>query len=136
MKAPPDVKTPEDYLKSAPPARQEILRTLHAAILEAAPHLKAKICYGNIGYGTGEYPKSGGEGDWCKVGLASQKNHIGLYICARDADGHLIEKNRDRLGKVSTGKACIRFIKLENLNLEVAMELVRQAAGAVANEGQ
>ena len=128
MKAPSSVKTPEDYFKSAPPSRQETLRKLHAAILEAAPQLKAGICYGNIGYGTGEYPpKSGCEGDWCKVGLASQKNHIGLYLCAKVADGQLIDKNRERLGKVSVGKSCIRFTKLENLNLEVAMELVKLA---------
>ncbi len=39
-----------------------------------------------------------------------------------------MKKHASRLGKVSTGKSCIRFTKLENLNLEVAMELVRIAA--------
>ena len=129
MKASPSVVTVEDYLKSTPPGRQKILRTLHAEIQKAAPNLKAVICYGMIGYGNPKVAvKPGCEGDWCKIGLGNQKHHIGLYLCARDEDGHLVENNKERLGKVSTGKCCIRFTKLENLNLDVAMELVKRAA--------
>jgi len=35
------------------------------------------------------------------------------------------------LGKVSVGKSCIRFKRLEDLNLEVVAELVRTAAISV-----
>lgn len=123
------MKTPEDYFESALPGRREILRTLHAAILQAAPSLEPGMCHGMIGYGLLHYrTKSSCEGEWFKVGLANQKNHISLYICECDGDEYLVEKHRHRLGKVSTGKSCIRFSKLENLNLEVAMELVKIAA--------
>lgn len=64
------------------------------------------------------------------VALASQKNHISFYLgCAADDDGYLAENNKERLGKVSVGHSCIRFKKLEDLNLKVAMELVKKAAG-------
>ena len=129
MKAPADVTTPGQSLDAAPAGRQEILRTLDAAIREAAPHLRPEICHGMIGYGVAPYQtKSGCEGVWPKVGLANKKHHVSLYICACDDDGYLVENNAARLGKVSVGKGCIRFKRLDQLNLEVAMELVKRAA--------
>lgn len=131
MKSNPHAKTPEDYLNSVPAGRQEILRAVHEAIVKAAPSLVPAICHGMIGYGIGPYrTKSECEGDWFKVGLANQKQHVSLYLCASDSDGYLVEKNASRLGNVSVGKSCIRFKKLEDLNLEVAIELVKRAGQA------
>ena len=131
MKSDPAAKTPEAYLASIPPGRQEILRTLHAEIIKAAPSLVPGICHGMLGYGIGPYqPKGGCEGEWCKVGLANQKQHVSLYLCTCEGDGHLVEKNAARLGKVNTAKSCIRFTKLEHLKLEVVMELVKTAAAS------
>jgi hypothetical protein len=83
-----------------------------------------------LGYGTYHHKyASGREGEAAVVGLASQKNHISLYLgCAIDDEGYLAEKNADRLGNVSVGRSCVRFKKLEDLNLKVAMELVKEAA--------
>lgn len=130
MKADPSITTPTAYLASLPADRKAALTTLHKAIRKAAPKLKPEICHGMLGYGVGPYrTKSGSSGEWFKVGLASQKNYISLYICACDKDdGYLAENNKDRLGKVSVGKSCIRFKKLEQLDLDVAMELVAKAA--------
>ncbi len=130
MQADTSITTPTAYLASLPADRKKVLTTLHRAIRKAAPKLKPGICHGMIGYGIGPYrTKSGCTGEWFQVGLASQKNYISLYICACDPnEGYLAENNRDRLGKVSVGKSCIRFKKLENLNLEVAMELVSETA--------
>lgn len=84
---------------------------------------------GMLGYGPYHYKyASGREGDSAIVSLASQKNHISIYICATDGDEYIAEKNKARLGKVSVGRSCIRFKKLEDLNLPVAMEVVKQAA--------
>ena len=129
MKAAPHIKTPTQYLASLPEPRRAALTALHKAIRKAAPSLKPHIAYGAIGYGTYHYRyASGREGDAPVVGLASQKQHIALYLCICDGSGYLPEKNKQRLGKVSVGKSCIRFNRLERLNLKVAMELVRQAA--------
>jgi len=130
MKADPSITTPTAYLASLSPERKVAVTTLHRAIRKAAPQLKPEICQGMLGYGVGPYQtKSGCTGEWFKVGLASQKNYISLYICACDENqGYLAENNQGRLGKVSVGKSCIRFKKLEQLDLEVAMELVATAA--------
>ena len=37
-------------------------------------------------------------------------------------------QNKARLGKVSVGRSCIRFKKLEDLDLPVAMEPVKKAS--------
>ena len=123
------MKTPTEYLASLSSDRRAVLTALHKAIRKAAPSLKPHIAYGMIGYGRYHYRyASGREGDAPVVGLASQKRYISLYICCCGKDGYLPEKNKKRLGKVSVGKSCIRFRRLEDLNLPVALELVRQAA--------
>ena len=89
-----------------------------------------------LGYGPYHYKyASGREVDWFVVCLASQKNYISLYICTCDDGGYLVENNMERLGKVSTGKSCVRFKKLEDLNLKVAIELVKKASRLVKTGG-
>src|SRR6266446_8645353 len=127
MRAPENIKTPYQYIERLPEPRRAALRTIHEAIRKAAPELKPEMIGGLLGYGKYHYKyASGHEGDAGVIGLASQKHHISLYLGCTD-DG-LAAKNKDRLGKVSVGKCCIRFKKLEDLNLEVAMELVKQSA--------
>lgn len=137
MKAAAHIKTPAQYLASLPESRRSAVKAIHNAIRKAAPTLKPNLCYGMLGYGSQHYRyASGREGDWLVVGLASQKQHISLYLCVCDGDGYLVEKNKDRLGNVSTGKGCIRFRKLEDLNLKVAMELVKRAAKLVRKQSK
>lgn len=129
MKAPDDVTSPEEYLAQVPDGRREALTALHKLIRKTAPKLKPAICYGMIGYGVKPYETTSGcKGEGPVVALANQKRYMSLYLCACGPDGYLAEQAKARLGKVSVGKSCIRFTKLENLNVEVAMELVRQAA--------
>lgn len=130
MQAPKSIKTPEQYLASLPAPRKAALTAIHKAIRAAAPELKPSIQSGMLGYGTYHYKyASGREGDAAVVGLASQKNHLSLYLgCATDGEDYLAERNKNRLGNVSVGRSCIRFKKLEDLNLKVAMELVKEAA--------
>jgi hypothetical protein len=61
--------------------------------------------------------------------LAPQKNYAGLYICAINKDGkYYAEANQDRLGKVSCGRSCIRFKKLDDIHLDVVAEIVEEVA--------
>ncbi len=132
MKASANIKTPAQYIASLPEPRRSVVRTVHIAIRKAAPALKPNLCYGMLGYGIQHHRYANGrEGHWVVVGLASQKNHISLYVCVCEGDGYLVEQHKDRLGKVATGKSCVRFRKLEHLNLSVAMKLVKRAAQLV-----
>jgi hypothetical protein len=45
-----------------------------------------------------------------------------------DKDGYLVERNAAKLGRVKTGRSCINFKKLEDLNLEAVIALVKQAS--------
>jgi hypothetical protein len=129
MKAAASITTATQYLASLPEPRRSELTALHKAIRKAVPGLKPGIAYGMIGYGSYHYRyASGREGDAPVIGLASQKQYISLYISCCGEAGYLPEKNKHRLGKVSCGKCCIRFKRLEDLKLGVALRLVKRAA--------
>ena len=111
--------------------REPAVRELDALIQAAAPSLTPVVAvgmYGNmLGYGLMKYkPKSAKEEtEWPLLMLGAQKNHLALYVCATDADGtYIAELYADRLGKVSIGKSCIRFKKLDDLNLDVVQEML------------
>lgn len=127
MFKPTDAETADEYMAALPEERRKIIEEVHKTILKAIPSKKPRIISGMIGYGQFHYKsKSGREGDWSLVLLANQKNYISLYICATEGDQYLAEKNKDRLGKVSVGKSCIRFKKLEDINLDVVSELAKK----------
>jgi hypothetical protein len=110
------------------------VRAVHERVLAEVPELDVRMWNKFIGYGSYHYRyASGREGDWFPIGLTNNKRYVSLYICAADDDGYLAESNAERLGKVSVGKSCIRFTKLENLDLDVAGELCRRAAQLVAS---
>ncbi len=136
MIAPPDIKTPAQYLASLAEPRRSDVRALHDAIRKAVPKLKPDVIGGFLGFGKYRYKyESGREGDTGVVGVASQKQYISLYLGCAD-DESLAEKNKERLGKVSVGKCCIRFKKLADLDLKVAMELVQETARRLQKTGK
>src|SRR5262245_59572614 len=125
--------TPDQYLASLPPNHRAAMLVVHAAIRKAAPKLTPEMMTGMssspvIGYGKYHYKSaSGREGYWFLIGLTARKNYYSLHICAGDKGGYLVEQNAAKLGKVKTGRSCINFKKLEDLKLDVAMALVKQA---------
>lgn len=129
MKAAADVTTPAEYIASLPDDRRADVQALDRLIRKAAPKLKPHVRSGMLGYGPYRYKyASGREGESAVIGLASQKNHISLYFCTMEDGEYLAEKNKDKLGKVSVGRSCVRFKKLADLDLKGATELIAQAA--------
>jgi hypothetical protein len=133
----------EEFLAALPADRRETMTTLHQAIRKTVPKLAPFMTSGMgpsplIGYGKYHYKyASGREGDWFLIGLAAGKKDYALHICVGDKDGYLVERNAAKLGQVKTGRSCINFKKLADLNLAAAMKLVKQAEksggmGAVA----
>jgi hypothetical protein len=130
--------TPDEFLAALPDDRRNAMTTVHKAIRKAAPKLKPFVTAGMgtplIGYGKYRYKSaSGREGEWFLIGLAAGKAYYSLHICAGDKSGYLAEKNAADLGKVKTGRSCINFKKLEDLNLAAAMKLVKlgEKAGGI-----
>ena len=136
MIAPPEIKTPAQYFESLDEPRRSDMRALHDAICKAVPKLKPEMIGGFLGFGKYRYRyESGREGETSVVTVASQKQYISLYLGCT-GDGSLTEKNKERLGKVSVGKCCIRFKKLADLDLKVAMELVKDTARRLQKTGK
>lgn len=107
------------------------LQFLHDLICKHAPNLdisvmtmtkdKKMIAYGLMDYKT----KSNKESiKWPILALANQKNYISIYACAVVDGKYISEKYTKNLGKVSVGKSCIRFSKIENLNIDTLKELI------------
>ncbi len=126
--------TREEYLAAAG-EREPSLLAVDKVIKEAAPSLGPVYYKTNtmtmLGYGLVPYQSTAMKEPalWPIVALANQKNYMALYISAVDADGkYVAEKNAERLGKVSCGRSCIRFKKLEDINLDVVRELVADVA--------
>jgi hypothetical protein len=128
--------TPAAYLAALDQPRRAELKALHAAIRKAVPQLKPHLAYSGtmIGYGPYHYKyASGREGDCPIVAISSRAQYISLYVLGCRDGRTIAEAAKARLGKVSVGKACIRFKKLADLNLPVALELVRESSSLLTN---
>ena len=121
--------TVEEYLAAVPDERKEIIDFIHSFIQKTVPNLEVHFAYNMIGYGSFpyvDYKKR--DMEWPIIALANNKQYVSVYVCAVDGDEYIAEKNADKLGKVSVGKSCIRFKKVEDLNLDELAKVLKQAA--------
>lgn len=136
MPRPSTPVAPEDYLAALSEPRRAELTALDAAIRKAAPRLKPHLAYSGtmIGYGMYHYKyATGREGDCPIVALSSRVQYISLYVCGHRKGKGIAEVAKAKLGKVSVGKACVRFKRLEDVNLPEILKLVRDAAELLDN---
>lgn len=119
----------KEYLGFLPEERKIPIFFLHNFIQKISPKLKSHFAYTMLGYGSFPYKNYKKElVAWPIVALASQKNYISIYVCALENGEYLAEKYKDTLGKVSVGKSCIRFKKVEDVNLVELKKLLQKAA--------
>src|SRR5687767_5953022 len=93
MFKPTEAKTPQEYIDLIEdPERKAEITKLDKLIKKAVPGLDEFIIAGMIGYGKFHYKsKSGREGDWSMIALASQKNYISVYVCGTDGEKYITE---------------------------------------------
>ena len=121
-------KSVEEYINTLEQPRKSEMLKLHDFFRKTLPKLPISMYGAIIGYGNYHYKsKSGREGDWMLIGLASQKNYISIYVCAVEGNEYLAEKHKAEFPKASIGKSCIRFKKFEDIDLEVLKKLVFKA---------
>ncbi|WP_096155866.1 MULTISPECIES: DUF1801 domain-containing protein [Bacillus] len=78
-----------------------------------------------IGFGSYHYKyDSGHEGDAPLVGFSPRKAKISLYFATGDTRR---EELLSRLGKHTTGKACVYINKVADINVDVLRELINQS---------
>lgn len=130
----------KEYLQSLPADRRSALETLRKIILTNLDKgFEEGMQYGMIGYYVPHriYPN----GYHCDpkqplpfAGLASQKNHISLYMMScyeNGPEGSWLKQAWTKAGKkLNMGKCCIRFTKLEDVPLEVVGEAFRRVTAS------
>lgn len=114
----PDVST---YIEQAPERWQESLRLLRRLCLEELPGFEEGMAYGMPSY------RRDGE---VEVTFAGQKNYVSLYVMRTE----VVRAHAEQLGKLSVGKSCIRFRRLEQIDESVVRSLLagtREGVGPI-----
>ena len=113
--------------------KHEDIRTLHALVASKASSLepelqgKATLAYGGFDYQT----KSKCSGRWARIGIMVNKTGLSLMVSGEKGGKYLLETYpKKHFGKASVGKSCLRFKKLEDLNMEAISGLIEDAAKA------
>lgn len=128
MFKPTSAKTPEEYIDLIAEPRKSEIKKLHDFIKKTVPDLKPHILVGMIGYGSYPYKSaSGREGEWSVVALASQKNYISVYVCGVKDGKYIAEQHKKEFPKASIGKSCIRFKKVEDIDLNVLAKIIKES---------
>ncbi|RZV48807.1 MAG: DUF1801 domain-containing protein [Acidimicrobiales bacterium] len=123
--------TVKDYLAELPEERRKAISKVRAVIRKNLP--KGIVETMNWGMITYEIPLKTVPDTYngkplMYAGLASQKNHMAVYLSNVYADPEITEWFLDAYKatgkKLDMGKSCVRFKKLENLPLEVIGEAI------------
>lgn len=124
-------KTVQAYLKELPADRREAIRAVRKVILKNLPKgYKESMLWGMITYAIPlkTYPNTYNNQPLCYAAMASQKNHMAVYLMCVYGDKPTAKWFRERYkaaGKrLDMGKSCVRFRKLEDLPLDVIGEAV------------
>lgn len=116
----------EEFLRAVPEPAQSDCREL-VAIMRAATGAEP-VMWGSsiVGFGDVHYRyASGREGDWFRVGFSPRKRALTLYLMAG------VDRHADvlaRLGKHTTGKGCVYVRSLADVDRDVLVELIGDAA--------
>ncbi|MEI7986532.1 MAG: DUF1801 domain-containing protein [Armatimonadota bacterium] len=131
MSGPNAATSPEEYIAMLDEPRRSHIQALYDLIREAAPEFEPFVISGKIGFGKFQYKGKTCEGEWFKLGLASNKTSIMIASCAVGTDGkHLAESYVERLPKAKIGKSCINFRKFEDIDFHVIREIAKRTASA------
>lgn len=78
-----------------------------------------------VGFGSYHYKyESGREGDMCAVGFSARKQALTLYLNSE----YISDKARMKsLGKYKTGKVCLYISKLEDIDLAILSDLIKDS---------
>ena len=78
-----------------------------------------------IGFGKYHYKyATGREGDWMRIAFSPRKQNFSIYIMdGFDNHSELMEK----LGKFKTGKSCLYINKLQDIDINILKEIMKES---------
>ncbi len=124
-------KTVAKYLNSLPPDRKKALAEVRKVIKKNLPKGYVEVInWGMITYEIPlkRYPNTYNKKPLMCMSLASQKNHMALYLMCMygniDVKKWFIGAWKQAGKKLDIGKSCLRFKTLDDLSLDVIGELV------------
>lgn len=124
-------KTVEEYLAELPEDRRGVISALRDAILEVLPAgYEEAMNWGMITYQVPleTYSDTYNKQPLMLVGLAAQKNHFALYLMPpymfSEEDSFIRESFRSAGKNLDMGKSCIRFNKLEDIELQPILDVI------------
>lgn len=130
--------TVEQYLAELPEDRRAAIAAVRKVILKNLDKdFEEGMQYGNIGYFVPHRIFPAGyhcdpSQPLCFAGLASQKNHMAVYLMCQYGstnEATWFQKAWAKTGKkLDMGKSCVRFKKLEDLALDVIGEAIRRVS--------
>ncbi|MEN8242217.1 MAG: DUF1801 domain-containing protein [Chloroflexota bacterium] len=123
--------TVNEYLQELSPERREQIEAVRGVILENLPEgYEEVINWGMIAYQVPleVYPDTYNKKPLMYAALASQKNHMAVYLTGIYMDDKAREEfeaaYRATGKRYDVGKSCVRFRKLENLPLPLIGESI------------
>ncbi|WP_372729987.1 DUF1801 domain-containing protein [Nocardioides sp.] len=126
-----DAPTPEAYLAELPDERRAAISRVRDVVNEHLPDGYAEqIEWGMISWVVplSRCPKTYNGKPLAYISLASQKNHMALYLMGLYSDdaalAWLRQEYAERGLRLDMGKSCLRFRKLEDLPLDVIGQVV------------
>lgn len=129
----------EEYIISHKEPKRTDLENLHQIILELIPKCKLWFSDGkndenkivsnpNIGYGIHIIKYTDGKTrDFYKIGLSANTTGISVYIMGIEDKKYLVNTFGEKIGKASVTSYCIKFKKLDDINIEVLKEAIQSA---------
>ncbi len=116
----------EEFIRNSDPKKIEDSFKL-VEIMEKLSGEPAKMWGPSIiGFGNYHYKyESGREGDMCRIGFSPRKSAFSLYVLHCDGSENPLVS---QLGKIKLGQgSCIYFKKLDDLNLGVLEQLIKES---------
>ncbi len=118
--------TVQEYLDDLSPERLEALETVREVILANLPEgYEEAMNWGMITYQVplSRYPDTYNKQPLMMAALASQKNHMAVYLTGVYADDdsreEFVTAYKETGKRLDMGKSCVRFRKLDDLPVEL-----------------
>ena len=127
----------EEYITSHKEPKRSDFENLHRIVLELMPECKLWFLDGkndenkivsnpNIGYGIHIIKYADGKTrDFYKIGLSANTTGISVYMMGIEDKKYLANTFGEKIGKASVTSYCIKFKKLDDINLEVLKEAIQ-----------
>src|ERR1700753_4524603 len=134
----------DEYITSQSESKRSDMQTLHRLILQLSPECKLWFDNGknaegktvsnpHIGYGSYTMKYADGKTrDFFQIGISANKTGISVYILGIDDKTYLAQAYGKDLGKASVTGYCIKFKKLQDINIDVLEAAIRYGVGVTS----